>query len=203
MKELLITNFISHYDLLTPPVTDFTIETNEPYFEIEDDSTKGLGINTVLDSGTAKFSNKSKIFLSISNYEKFVTSLPNHFQRNKGRCDFVMCCKTNRYFILGELKDSSEIKYYRKKARKQLLTSLKTLLSVPEILAFANNKSVKRCCYFNKQAKSPITQLNAVTAFNRLSNLYSDGFKMSNLDIESLGFEFYEYTGTQTMVLNN
>jgi len=52
----------------------------------------------------------------------------------------------------------------------------------------------------HKQSKSPLL-INATSAFNRLSGIYHGGFKMNFPDLEKLGFEFFEYTGMQTMVL--
>jgi hypothetical protein len=113
----------------------------------------------------------------------------------------------NRYFILGEIKDRNILnrnsrKNVRKGAKEQLLSSLQTILAVPSIATYSTQKVIKRCCYFNKQSTSPAT-LTATTAFNRLSNFYPDGFKMSKPDIEAFGFDFYEYTGQQTMTLTN
>jgi hypothetical protein len=45
--------------------------------------------------------------------------------------------------------------------------------------------------------------LTATTAFSRFSTVYLDGFQMIKPEIEALGFEFYEYTGEQTMNLTS
>jgi hypothetical protein len=200
MEDLLMNNYTAHYGLLVPTITNFIVETDIPYLEIEDTNTGELVVHNVRGAGMANFANANRINLIIVNYDKFVTSLPQPFQDRRKRCDVLVSCDINRYFILGELKNRIPNRYVRRDAKKQLIASLKTLLAVQEIFDFANNKSIKRCCYFNKQSTSP-TLLTATTAFNRLNRIYPDGFKMSNKDIEDEGFEFYEYTGGQTMIL--
>jgi hypothetical protein len=145
--------------------------------------------------------------VTIINYDKFITSIQDQpFKNGRKRCDILLASANNRYLILGEIKDrniaNNRSGKVRGKAKKQLLSSLQTMLAVPTILNYSTQKAVKRCCYFNKQSASPAT-LNATTAFNRLPNIYPDGFKMSNPDIENWGFDFYEYTGAQTMALMN
>lgn len=200
MEDLLMNNYTAHYGLTAPTITNFIVETDSTYFEIEDTNTGELVVHNVRGAGMANFANNNRINLTIVNYDKFVTHLPQSFQDNRKRCDVLMCCDIDRYFILGELKDRNPSRYVRRSAKKQLIASLNTLLDVHEIAEFANNKSIKRCCYFNKQSTSP-TLLTATTAFNRLNIIFPDGFKMDNPDIEALGFEFYEYTGGQTMTL--
>ena len=149
----------------------------------------------------AKFNNRDSLKISVINYDKFITSIEDEaFQRGRKRCDILIHCNTHKYFILGELKDRSPKGKVRSGAKKQLLSSLQTLIAVSEINAYAGLAGVKKCCYFNKQSTAPTT-LNATTAFNRLSNVYPDGFQMNNPDMEALGFQFYEYTGLQTVSL--
>jgi hypothetical protein len=73
-------------------------------------------------------------------------------------------------------------------------------MAVPQFLALTNNKTIKRCCYFNKQTSSPAI-LTATTAFNRLSLIFQDGFQMSHPAIEGQNFEFWEYLGGHTLTL--
>jgi hypothetical protein len=200
MEDLLRNNYISYYGLSTPPITDITIETNESYFEIEDTSSRELVIDTEEGSGSARFSNKDGLHIIIVNYDKFVTSLSPSFQQDRKRCDFLLCSNNNRYFILGEIKDRKPVSKVRKEAKMQLLDTLRSIIAVQEISEVINSKQVKRCCYFNKQSCAP-SSINATRAFNRLPNSYIEGFKMNNIDIESYNFEFFEYTGNQTMIL--
>jgi len=199
MKDLLRNDFTTHYGLPVCIEPNLVIETNEPYFEIEDTVAREIVIHTIVGQGMARFSNPANLTITISNYDKFVTSLPNPFQNGRKRCDIVIC-DDEKYFILGEIKDSPNIKQHRKKAKKQLFESLTTLTAVPQILVSINLKSVKRCCYFNKQTSSPAI-ISATTAFNRLSTIFIDGFKMSHLGIEGQNFEFWEYLGGQTLTM--
>ena len=200
MNDLLMNKFTAHYGLPVPIITNYFIETDIPYFEIEDTKAGEIVIHNARGLGMANFSNNDRINLTIVNYDKFVTSLPHHFQNGRKRCDILLSCSLNRYFILGELKDRNPSGKVRSGAKKQLIASLRTLIAVQEISVYVNNKIVKRCCYFNKQSNSPAL-INATFAFNRLPNIFPAGFKMSNPTIEAFGFEFYEYTGVQTMTL--
>ena len=203
MEDLLRTDFTSHYGLSVCTTAKITVVTNEPYFEIEDTNVKEIMLHTSRGRGMANISNPSKMQITVANYDKFISNLPHSFQNARKRCDILVTCDNDRYFILGELKDrnisnKNSRHNVKKGAKEQLFQSLKTLTDVQEILDYINAKLVKRCCYFNKQSKSP-TILNAVTAFNRLANVFPDGFKMTHSDIEALGFEFWEYTGEQTL----
>ena len=205
MEELLMNSLISHYSLTAPTITNWFIETTATYFEIEDVNSE-ISLDFTRGSGTGKFKNQDTLKIKVFNYDKFITSITKEsFKHGRKRCDVLLDSWNKRYLILGEIKDRSILdenvrENVRMIAKDQLLSSLKTILDVPEINIHSTNKDVKRCCYFNRQSASPTT-LTATTAFNRLPNLYPDGFKMSNPEIEAYGFDFYEYTGEQTMTL--
>jgi len=199
MEALLRNDFTVHYGLPICMEPNLVIKTKESYFEIEDTVTREIALHTINGSGMARFSNSNALEVTIANYDKFVTSLPNHFQNGRKRCDIIVC-DDGRNLIFGEIKDSPNIKQHRKKSKKQLYESLTTLMAVPKIAALANNKTVKRCCYFNKQTSSPAI-LTANIAFNRLSLIFQDGFQMSHPAIEGQNFEFWEYLGGHTLTL--
>lgn len=164
-------------------------------------------VHTNRGVGMAKFSNKDTLNITIINYDKFITSIQDEpFKNRSKRCDILLVSSNNRYLILGEIKDrniqENKSGKVRSEAKKQLLSSLQTILAVPTISTYSRQKIVKRCCYFNKQSTAPAI-LNVTTAFNRLPNTYPDGFKMSSPNIESFDFDFYEYTGEQTTALMN
>ncbi len=200
-------SLISHYNLTAPTITNWFIQTTATYFEIEDTNAE-ISLDVTKGSGTGKFKNQDALNIRVFNYDKFITSIPNEpFKHCRKRCDFLLDSRNHRYLILGEIKDRRILdenarENVRMIAKNQLLSSLKTLLEVPEIDSHSTHKDIKRCCYFNKQSSSPAT-LTATTAFNRLPNFYTDGFQMSNPEIEAYGFDFYEYTGEQTMTLMN
>lgn len=205
MEQLLKNDFIGHYNLNInrENIKMQLLETSELYFEIEDTNSL-LVLDTIADSGTARFSNINARNIKIINYDNFITQLPNDFQRNKDRCDIILIEeKNNSVFLLGELKNIPIIKdkkrhKIRKEVKTQLLNSLNTMIAVEAISNFINDIPIKRCCYFNKQSQTPPI-INVVTAFNRLPNNFPEGLKMSNPSIEELNFEFWEYTGTQTV----
>lgn len=200
MENLLRNDFTFHFGLPASAVADLVITTNDSYFEIEDAPNRELVLHTLRGGGMARFSNPRNLNITIANYDKFITSLPASFQNGKKRCDMIMVCDTNLNFIIGEIKDSPKVDKHRYKAKKQLLQSLKTLLAVPNIMMLIESKSVKKCCYFNKQSSAPIG-INAVSAFNRLTSFYSDGFQMSYPEVEALGFQFWEFSGSHYLTL--
>jgi hypothetical protein len=199
MEDLLRNDFTTHYGLPVCTEPNLVITTNESYFEIEDNVTREIVLHTIKGDGMARFSNPIASTITIANYDKFVTSLPPHFQNGRKRCDIIVCDDGNN-LILGEIKDSPNIKKHRTYSKKQLNESLTTLMAIPLFLALTNKKTIKRCCYFNKQSSSP-AMLTATAAFNKLSTLFQDGFKMSHPEIEEQNFEFWEYLGGQTLTL--
>lgn len=203
MEALLRNDFTTHYGLPVCTEPDLVITTKEPYFEIEDTATRNLVLHTNNGNGMARLSNPALLTVSVVNYDKFMTSLPSHFEKGLKRCDMALTSQSQ--FILGELKDRNISKPKKKRsvrsgAKEQLFVSLTTLLAVPQIAALANSKNVKKCCYFNKQTNAPAL-LSTTTAFNRLSTLFQDGFKMSHPGIEGYNFELWEYLGGQTLTL--
>lgn len=205
MEQLLRTDFTAHYGLSTYSAPNLCIQTSATYFEIEDTVTKDVQIHTSQGLGMARVANPGGIQITIGNYDKFVSELHHTFQHGRKRCDVLLTCDNTHYFILGELKDRNITDQIRQqevsdRAKEQLRQSLTTLKAVPTIQSYIDNKTHKRCCYFNKQSSAP-SPITAVSAFNSLSNLFPDGFQMSNPDIEALGFEYWEYTGNQTLRL--
>lgn len=202
MEKLLRDNFTTHYKLAKCTTPDLVMITNKPYFEIEDDKDKNIILYTNKGSGEARFSNPTQLEIMIANYDKFLSSLPSGFQHGKKRCDLIVTSYQCDYFILGELKNSVYIEKRREKAKDQLYDTLNLIIDVPQISSFINTKTVKRCCYFNKQSEAPAT-INATIAFNRLSTVIAGGIKMSFSEVEAHGFEFWEYTGEQTLEFEN
>lgn len=203
MEALLRDDFTAHYQLAACTESNLVITTRESYFEVEDTAAKDLVLHTSVGGGMARFSNPARLTVTVANYDKFMTSLPSHFQEGKKRCDLLLT--SDSQFILGELKDRiisnrNQKRGVRSVAKGQLLVSLTTILAVSSIAVLANSKNIKKCCYFNKQSNSPAL-LSATTAFNRLSTMFQDGFKMSHPGIERHNFEYWEYLGGQTLTL--
>lgn len=206
MKNLLTIDFITHYGLTTPSLTNWLVETNRSYFELDDNSGV-IVLSTSANSGAARIRNSKNLALIIANYERFINALPSAFQSGKKRCDFVLADDGNSCFVLGEIKDIStdeeeHVKRHtiRKGAKKQLLASLEALVAVPSIKLSIHTKSLKQCAYFNKQPLAP-SSLSVITAFNPLTSLFPAGIKKDSPAMEVFGFEFYQYTGAQTLIL--
>lgn len=199
METLLRNNFTAHYGLSVSATPNIALSTTAQYFEIEDDEYRETQLHSIVGSGMAAYRNTNGYTTIIINYDKFITGLPNTFQQGKERCDLIIHTTNRRYFLLNELKDRKPKKKVRTKSISQLLSSLTLIMDVPAIAAFAHTHTSRHCCFFNKQAMSPPT-IQATTAFNRV-NTINRGFKMSNPDIEALGFELWEYSGNQVYTL--
>lgn len=198
MENLLRTDFTAHYGLPVATIADIYQETNEQYFEIEDDALREIQISNVANSGQAVYNNHPRRFLvGVINYDKFITSLNHVFQHGRKRCDLVVFTKNeNSYFLLNELKESN------KRSSTQLKKSLSDLLAVPSIASFANTFTIKRCCFFNKKITIAPPTINAVTAFNAINALAPNGLQFSHPDIELLGFEYYKYYNGHQFLLS-
>jgi hypothetical protein len=201
MESLFLTSYTAHFGVSIKSALNFTINTSNSYFEIEDDSNKELQIHFAKGAGMARFKNPNNLDLSIFNYDKFLTDLPHAFQQGKKRCDLILCSSSSDYILLGELKDKKPHEGNMDGASLQLLGSLKVILEVAAIEIYTNGKINKMCCYFNKQSEAPLA-IVATNAFNRLNLLSANGFQMPNPAIEALGFKFFEYTGEQTVQLS-
>jgi hypothetical protein len=201
METLLNNDFTGHYGLSVSTTVNIRLETTEPYFEIEDDVNKETQLHTTVGSGMAVYSNVNKYSVVVINYDKFVTGLSPIFQHKRKRCDLIVYTDIiPQYFLLNELKDRRPKPKVKTKAVSQLLVSLTDLMNVPTIHSFINSYSIKRCCFFNKQATAP-PSISATSAFNRFNTIAINGIKMSNPAIEAFGFELYEYSGNQVYSL--
>jgi hypothetical protein len=200
METLLRNDFTTYYGLPISVTPNISISTTAQYFEIEDDEHRETQLHFTAGSGMAAYTNQHSYTTIIINYDKFITDLPHAFQQGKERCDLVVYTTNRQNFLLNELKDRNPKNKVRTKSISQLLSSLKLIMAVPAIATFANSHTLRRCCFFNKQSMSPTT-ITATTAFNRLGSLVSNGLQMQNPDIQALGFEFWEYSGTQVYKL--
>jgi hypothetical protein len=104
--------------------------------------------------------------------------------------------------LLNELTNTNKGKgAKRNKAEKQLFQTLQDLCNVPTINSFIQNHTVKQCCFFNKKTQAP-PRINATSAFSRINNYSKYGYKISSPNMAQFGFEFWQYSGTQTLLLN-
>ena len=196
MKNLLEKDFILHYGL-TANITVNVVSTEEKQFDLKDDTT----LVYPFGAGIAKYENPTEKEVNILNYESFFKSLPQFFQQSRKNCDLIVYTTENHYFLLNELTDTKTGKSKKQaKAIVQMTQVLNDLLSVLTISAHIKSYKDKRCCFFNKKPQAP-KHINAITAFNRQTALTSNGFKMNCETINALGFEFWEFSGTQVCQL--
>jgi len=196
METLLKNDFTAYYGLATSTIANIAITTKARYFEIEDDAKKETQLHLIVGKGMAIYRNDNNYTVVIINYDKFISGLSHAFQQGKERCDLIVYTTNRSHFLLNELKNRNPHLKVRTKSISQLLSSLTLIMNVPNIKAFANTHTFRHCCFFNKQSMAP-TSIIATTAFNRLSTVTVGGLRMSNIAIEALGFEFWEYSGTQ------
>lgn len=205
MDNLLKNDFTSFHQL---SISNLNIrqDTNLPYFELEDINTI-LTLSTIKDSGTAKYANPNNLEIVIIDYDSFLSKLLQSFQENKKRCDAIVYSQNKSFFFLNELKNreienNKKAKKVLKKAIYQMLDTLKLIRETPSIDTFINSFTLKRCCYSNKQSNNPSSSIIAPNAFNRLNNLFPDGIELQHNEINDLGFQLFQYTGSQTIKLN-
>lgn len=205
MDSLLKNNFTSFHQL---PISNLNIRQNTilPYFELEDIDTV-LTLSSTKDSGTAKYINTNNLEIAIIDYDTFLTSLSHRFKQGKSRCDAIVYTQNKSYFLLNELKnrkivDENASEEVLSGAISQMLKTLKLIKTVPSIDNFINLFTQKRCCYCNKQSNTPSLIIDAPNAFNRLNNLVPDGIEMEHIEINNLGFQLFQYTGSQTIKLH-
>ena len=103
METLLNNDFTGHYGLSVSTNVNISLDTTEPYFEIEDDAHKETQLHTTVGRGMAVYSNVNRYSVVIINYDKFITGLPSVFQDKKKRCDLIVYTDTiPQYFLLNE-----------------------------------------------------------------------------------------------------
>jgi hypothetical protein len=198
MKNLLEKDFISHYKLSASPVVN-VVPTNDTEFDLKDDAV----LVYPSGAGIAKYSNPNNKEVNVINYESFFKLLPQPFQDNKNNCDLIVSTSDNQYFLLNELTDKGKKKgKKRTHAILQMLQTLQLICEVASIKSFIQNHSVKKCCYFNKKAQRPSATINATDSFNRFNTtLPVHGSQMTDTEIEKFGFELWEFSGSQTYLL--
>ncbi|MEI6434794.1 MAG: hypothetical protein WCP32_08110 [Bacteroidota bacterium] len=192
---------LTAFNHLPPSVLNIRQDTKLPYFEIEDNN-RNLVICSAAGCGTARYNNPKCFDTVIIDYDGFLTSLPHDFQQGKKRCDSIVYTQNCAYFLLNELKDRIPKPSVLAVAITQLLATLREIKKVPNINTFIGSFTIKRCLYCNKQVSSPSPTITATIAFNRIGTLAQNGFKLSNSDIASLGFELFEYMGNHIIQLN-
>ena len=128
--------------------------------------------------------------------ELSIVPRPVKFQNATGNFLLNEITDTLPIYVVPYINTQGQKQGKRQKAISQLLSSLTLIMNVLSISAFANTHTFRQCCFFNRQSMSPPT-ITATIAFNRLSTLATSGLKMSNTAIEALGFEFWEYSGSQ------
>ena len=223
MKDLLANDFIKYYNR-HPELSVKSDEINIIHyviddigFEIKDGTGKKDGDGNDI-YGIAKFSNPDKLKINVIKYEEFIKPLPPRIKKTadigKDVCDYIVYSANRQYFLLNELTNTAPefINEHENekgkqegklaKAQRQLQHSLENMNNVPTIRNYIQQFTTKQCCFFNSYT-IPISDINAEQAFNPLDNIDSEPFKLSMPEIETLGFEFWWFSGMQTYLLKD
>lgn len=199
MENLLRVDFVNHHTLPSCNVVSHRV--NHKTFEI-DDINRVLQVRAGINNGMSKYQNPHAKQVSIVDYDGFLTSTPEYFKHSKKRCDVILHTTTDAsHFLLNELKDRIPKTKVLTDATAQMLATLNELYTVPSIVNFIATFATKKCCYCNRQSTAPAS-IKATTAFNRVSTLAPHGFLLANTDIQNFGFELWEYSGNQTILLS-
>lgn len=199
MENLLRVDFVNHHGL--PACTFDYHQVDYNFFEI-DDINRQLQVRAGITNGMAKYQNPHAKQVAIIDYDGFLTSTPHAFHQGKKRCDVILHTTADAsHFLLNELKDRTPKTKVLTGATAQMLATLNELHTVPSIVNFIATFATKKCCYCNRQSTAPAS-ITATTAFNRVSTLAPQGFLLANTDIQNFGFELWEYSGNQTILLS-
>ena len=210
MKELLATDFLTHYKIMTPLDIETYIQTSDDgEFDVDDcKETK----EAILPKGNGKLTIKNEHGLfSLLCYDKFIGDCkkPRSFQAGRKRCDYVLWHENREgTFLLCEITSAYgdernleiSMKGYEggklQQAEDQLAESLKTLMEVPTIKAYINDYSLKTCVMAYKVIPCKEEDLNQfLRPFRRYSEIENKETKMAGAEFKSeeinaMGFTF-------------
>lgn len=207
MKELLKTDFMGHYGILSDVCVDAYVA--EGYDNIKFDLDDGEG---VLSEGCGKLTiaNGNGTF-DLLHYEGLIGQCksPKAFLKGLKRCDYVLWHKNvEGAFLLCEItsaygkRDNLEkpVKDFEggklQKAEKQLEVSLKTLMDVPKIKEYIDRYAMKVCLMAYRVFPYEEEIINDfVKPFQRFSlvemqETKNNGAELESSSINKMGFSF-------------
>lgn len=215
LSDLLRHQFISHYSITTKGITVDECITDLSDFDLDDMKSpiKVLPFN----QGKVSFKGNTE-HLGIVHYEDFINQCnkPISFSNGRKRCDYIIYSIDSDngigHIFLAELTtatggtsnlskailcNNGNIKYAGgkyEKAEKQLADSLATLLDVPEIKAFFNNRTDKQCimAYKIESYEDPVLRMRH--PMNRYLEIESAETQQSGAVISSPAINSYGFT---------
>ncbi|RVU25588.1 hypothetical protein EOJ36_03995 [Sandaracinomonas limnophila] len=196
----MIEKFVKYYSLMNHNELDVCQKTNNLNFGLIDVN-KEVKISS-FEKGEAKYRNEKNSEVLIFDYDRFISKQNNAFQHGKKRCDAIVFTTNKSDFIFNEIKNRHDFASASLKGIKQLNSSLETVLEVPVINRYIKRFRSKKCCFCNFTASSP-QNVNATQAFGRLWVLLPQGANLPHQEINAMGFELWEYSGLQTIILGN
>ncbi|MCK9170858.1 MAG: hypothetical protein M0P01_10630 [Treponema sp.] len=147
--------------------------------------------------GGVTYHNPDKENITVTDYEKFVNSLPKSWQTGVKRCDFLIYRKDeNTFFVCNELSQSRNINSKESDALYQLEQTLKTLTGCPRIKDSLDQCNMKICLFSNRipPIHSPQQMADAFDV-RRYLNLPKAAEATPYEPFEKYGFTYYKATG--------
>jgi hypothetical protein len=148
-------------------------------------------------TGGVTYHNPDKENIAVTDYEKFVNSLPKSWQTGMKRCDFLVYRKdANTFFICNELSQSRNINSKESDALYQLEQTLRTLTGCPHIKISLDQCKMKICLFSNRipPIHSPQQMADAFDV-RRYLNLPETAEAIPYEPFDKYGFTYYKATG--------
>jgi len=200
MINLLKNQFIGYLNIRKPHLQPYDNEELSPkyedvsiqYFDIMDKNEK---ICQPLGSGSATYHNPQEKTIRFIDYENFISQLPQDFQKDLRKCDFIAYdtnSKDASIFILNELSQSNSAKNKINDARQQLHQAAFYFHETKDIHNFITNFKSKKCIFSNKNKLLSTTPNNNADAFSEIQNYLKEPIIHHFQPITKLGYEFIE-----------
>ncbi|MGI5060253.1 hypothetical protein E4N85_06220 [Treponema denticola] len=148
-----------------------------------------------LNEGDVTYINKPENEIAVTDYERYVLSLPQSMQKGMKRSDFIVYDdKTTGFIILNEIAHRKNAFDKKTDAIHQLSETLTLLCNCPAISKEFEKYSVRACVFSNRYNKisSPMEMADAFNYGIEISRTVSIVVGEDIPSIKSLGFNYYK-----------
>ena len=169
---------------------NFTESTNLHEFDLQD---KKEQIIQKAGAGSVTYKNPFKKDIYVTDYERFINSLPDSVQKGLKRCDFLVYSQDFQVIILNELSQSKNEFDKESHAIHQLSESLNSLLGCVSLRDELNKYTSKLCVFSNryKEVKSPEGMADPFGLIFNFVNSEISSEEFENIpEISRLGFQY-------------
>lgn len=181
---------VNSKNLRTESVKAPTEVTDSKEFDLQD---KKENIIQKSGSGSVTYKNPLQKTICITDYEKYINSLPDSVQRGLKRCDFIVNSNDLQVIILNEISQSKNEFDKESHAIHQLSESLTALLNCSSIKKEFDAYSNKMCIFSNryKEVKSPDGMADSFGLIFNLVKTDSTPAEFEDIpEISQLGFKY-------------